>query len=379
MLTTARNLKRRARASLFNGSNRTEFAWKSIQNNGIFDIITNGMKCFMLIVTILWLCLKLKSGHVHQETSLNGIIINSNLASLPENLCCIWTATRDSRQRKLNYPRNHRYGLELQTKRKLLHVILCILLAGDVATNPGPRSSIECLYLNSRSLKAFVEMDDKPSKVCKIDVFQQLVYSGDYDVVCVCETWLNDSVLDSELLAGYSIFRRDRLGRTGGGVLVAVKDTIRTKRRYDLERNNVEFVVVELFQENMKSILLYTFYRPPNSSLDSIQQLNSSLDDNPESTCVLLTGDFNLPAIDWSLDHPSPTSAGGHLEDKFCELVGDYYLEQLISGPTHRDGNKLDLLLCNYPEIIYLFIYLFSFALTKNVHNTSTTIHIHET
>ena len=27
----------------------------------------------------------------------------------------------------------------------------------------------------------------------------------------------------------------------------------------------------------------------------------------------------------------------------------------------------------------YLFIYLFSFALTKNVHNTSTTIHMHET
>ncbi|CAB3986139.1 Hypothetical predicted protein [Paramuricea clavata] len=97
----------------------------------------------------------------------------------------------------------------------------------------------------------------------------------------------------------------------------------------------------------MKSILLYTFYRPPNSSLDSIQQLNSSLDDNPESACVLLTGDFNLPAIDWSLDHPSPTSVGGHLEDKFC-----LYLEQLISGPTHRDGNKLDLLLCNYPAII---------------------------
>jgi hypothetical protein len=40
------------------------------------------------------------------------------------------------------------------------------------------------------------------------------------------------------------------------------------------------------------------------------------------------------------------------LEHKFCELVGDYNLEYLISGPTHRDGNKLDLLLCNYPEII---------------------------
>ncbi|CAB4005603.1 Hypothetical predicted protein [Paramuricea clavata] len=138
----------------------------------------------------------------------------------------------------------------------------------------------------------------------------------------------------TELLAGYSIFRRDRLGRTGGGVLVAVKETIHTKRCYDVERNNVEFVIVELFQENMKSILLYTFYRPPNSLLDSIQQLNSSLDDNLESACILLTGDFNLPAIDWSLDHPSPTSTGGHLEDKFFDYeCGNF--EQLWNALTN--------------------------------------------
>ena len=195
--------------------------------------------------------------------NFSNISISSELISIPGRLGLLWTSTRDRVLRKYNLPLNnyHRYGLQFNVNNNYSQFFLFILLAGDVATNPGPRSSIECLYLNSRSLKAFVEMDDKPSKVCKIDVFQQLVYSGDYDVVCVCETWLNDSVLDSELLAGYSIFRRDRLGRTGGGVLVAVKDTIRTKRRYDLERNNVEFVVVELFQENMKSILLYTFYR----------------------------------------------------------------------------------------------------------------------
>ena len=49
---------------------------------------------------------------------------------------------------------------------------------------------------------------------------------------------------------------------------------------------------------------------------------------------------------------PSPSNVGGHLEDKFCELFADYFLEQLIPGPTHRGGNKLDLLLCNCPEII---------------------------
>ncbi|CAB3993507.1 Hypothetical predicted protein [Paramuricea clavata] len=211
---------------------------------------------------------------------------------------------------------------------------------------------LDCLYLNSRSLKAFVKTDDNCSKICKINIFQQLVYCGGYDVVCVCETWLNDCVLDSELLPGYSIFRRDRVGKTGGGVLVAVRDTIRAKRRTDLEGNNVELVVVELFKANNQSIILYTFYRPPSSTLDSIQQLNSSLDNIPESMSIILIGNFNLPTIDWSLDHPNPNNNGGLLENKFCDLVGDHFLEQLISGSTHRDGNKLDLLLCNYAEII---------------------------
>jgi hypothetical protein len=66
-----------------------------------------------------------------------------------------------------------------------LHLLLCILLAGDVATNPGPTSDsqstdgFKILYLNARSLKAFVHPPGNTSlKVCKISLFQDLVYSG---------------------------------------------------------------------------------------------------------------------------------------------------------------------------------------------------------
>jgi hypothetical protein len=41
-----------------------------------------------------------------------------------------------------------------------------------------------------------------------------------------------------------------------------------------------------------------------------------------------LTIQVNLMLAKTTGRHPSPTSVGGHLEDKFCELVGDYYLEQ---------------------------------------------------
>ena len=178
-----------------------------------------------------------------------------------------------------------------------------------------------------------------------------------YDVVCVCETWLNDSILSSEILPGYTIYRRDRLNRTGGGVLVAVKDNIRSTRHAELESENtelivIELIVIELIIPNSKSVFLYTFYRPPNSTPDVLLQLNSSLLSTRESSCCILLGDFNLPELVWSNPSTPNHHSGQVLYDTFCDLAGDNFLHQLIEGPTHIAGNKLDLLLCNCPEYI---------------------------
>ena len=48
----------------------------------------------------------------------------------------------------------------------------------------------------------------------------------------------------------------------------------------------------------------------------------------------------------------------GQLEESFCNLVRDNFLEEFITGPTHVRGNTLDLLLCNRPEIIQNVIIL---------------------
>jgi ribosomal protein L44E len=68
----------------------------------------------------------------------------------------------------------------------------------------------------------------------RLTFLQHLVYSATCDIVCICETWLNATVLSSELLPGYSIFRRDRVRKIGGGVLMAVKNNIHVTRRLDL-------------------------------------------------------------------------------------------------------------------------------------------------
>lgn len=57
--------------------------------------------------------------------------------------------------------------------------------------------------------------------------------------------------------------------------------------------------------------------------------------------------------MDWSIDQAVPTNIGGTtIGNVLCELVGDNFLHQFIEGPTHEAGNKLDLLLCNCPEVI---------------------------
>ena len=57
-----------------------------------------------------------------------------------------------------------------------------------------------------------------------------------------------------------------------------------------------------------------------------------------------ILGDFNLPNIDWNI--PSTTYNDCH--KSFIKFCSDNILTQLIDSPTHKNGNILDLLLCNY-------------------------------
>ena len=260
---------------------------------------------------------------------------------------------------------------------------MLILLANDVEINPGPvkstrtdNNNLKVLYLNTRSVKSFITIENNPSnKICKITLLQELVYSGNYEVICICETWLNETVLDSELLPGFNVFRKDRKGKIGGGVLIAVKEKLQATRRCDLERDGAEFVVVHFNKVNTSSVILYTYYRPPQYYSDSLKLLNNSLLSNPECSCIVLVGDFNLPYISW-LDSQSitPVNNGGcaNAED-LCELVGDNFLHQFIEGSTQRVGNKLDLLFCNSAEKLCDVL-----TFSPNEHNFPTDHHIIE-
>ena len=75
-------------------------------------------------------------------------------------------------------------------------------------------------------------------KLRKLD----LLLVAQFDIFCINETWLNESVLYSELeVIGYSALSKHRT-RHGGGILIYVNDKLDCIRRCDLEIIDLECV-----------------------------------------------------------------------------------------------------------------------------------------
>ena len=64
----------------------------------------------------------------------------------------------------------------------------------------------------------------------KLDDIKHILTKSDLDILCLCETFLDSEILDSELqIDGYSFFRHDRTppsGKScGGGLIIYVKNS----------------------------------------------------------------------------------------------------------------------------------------------------------
>ena len=132
-----------------------------------------------------------------------------------------------------------------------------LIQSGDIHSLPGPVqrnicTDIRCMYMNARSL------------VNKTEEFQTLAV--DTDCIFAVETGLKPHVLSCELLPGldFTIHRRDRSSRVGGGVLLTVNNTIKSFRRKDFE-GNTEILACELRPNSRRKILAIVFYRPPDT------------------------------------------------------------------------------------------------------------------
>ncbi len=140
-------------------------------------------------------------------------------------------------------------------------------------------------HLNIRSLRG------------KVDHLRILLNQNNIDVLCLTETWLNDSVCDNEVfIDGYNLCRLDRIfDMEHGGILCYVKDGIVFKERCDLHNDDIEALWIEITLPHTKPLLLGTVYRQPDSKADYLDKLDHIFQDYTSSTDdVIIVGDFNL-------------------------------------------------------------------------------------
>ena len=77
------------------------------------------------------------------------------------------------------------------------------------------KSEIKCVCLNARSI-----INKKTELNIMVDDIKP-------HIIGITESWANNDITNAELgLEGYVMFRKDRIGRRGGGVLLYIKDTI---------------------------------------------------------------------------------------------------------------------------------------------------------
>jgi Endonuclease-reverse transcriptase len=166
---------------------------------------------------------------------------------------------------------------------------------------------------------------------------QLLVEDEKPDVLAITESWAHKLVNDAELsIAGYQMFRRDRVDKMGGGVLLYILNNIEAKERAISKINNFkEFLCCDLMLAESKLTLLLC-YRPPNSTSVMDTGLFKLLREVSKGKVIM--GDLNYANIDWK-EHCARGSG-----KRFMKVVNDCFLDQMVCEPT-RGNRILDVIL----------------------------------
>ena len=154
------------------------------------------------------------------------------------------------------------------------------------------------------------------------------------DILCFCETFLNDQFHDTELsLDNYQLFRKDRK-TNGGGLAIYIKDSLNCTLRDDLQVDGIEALLLEVKPQKQKPFLLAYTYRPPSSTqgwtVEFEQVLENLYSENKE---IILIGDLNINLLDTS------TSV-----QNWLQIIDSVNLTQLVQDPTRVTGTSSTLI-----------------------------------
>ena len=180
-----------------------------------------------------------------------------------------------------------------------------------------------------------------------------IIDSYNPNIIIGTETWLTESIHSSEIFpSSYNVYRKDRKGTIGGGVLIAIRtDVISEQLSAD---SDTESIYATVTLEKGNRLIIGALYRPPSSSAEYMDNLCSSLESvtaKYRKAVMWVGGDLNLPDIDWKTQSIVGNSNPVFINQRFLDCVHHCGLEQKVDFPT-RQAATLDLFLTNRPTLV---------------------------
>lgn len=190
----------------------------------------------------------------------------------------------------------------------------------------------------------------------KTHTFYKNLTMSNYDIIILSETWLNNSVMSSELFENrYKVYRRDRETsgfhnkKEGGGALIAVSTKLNSTRITTWESNCEDlWVAVDVCLSGIVQRLVFCALNLPSPvSLPMLKHFIDNCNSIMEKQCIrtCIVGDFNLGSIDWaefdSMGSCSHTSTSTQILIDFCNI---HNLKQ-VNNIINKSGKILDLVL----------------------------------
>lgn len=189
---------------------------------------------------------------------------------------------------------------------------------------PSPKTTMKICHYNINSARKYKH--------------ELLTTFTDVDIFALNETRFTSPTTQFSL-PGYSIYRQDRLKKSGGGVLLAFRNTLQSNHVFSGIIEHNEIVVVEIKMKSEERLLVTSIYCPPDRTI-SKKALDKIINLHPRH---LILGDLNAKHVELGC---RTTNTSGRILD---EWIIENQIE-IIGGktPTFEKGNyneKLDWVL----------------------------------
>lgn len=200
---------------------------------------------------------------------------------------------------------------------------------------------LKLFYQNTRGLRT------------KTNEFYNNLLLLDSELIMITETWLCDGILDSELCDDrFVVFRKDRKS-LGGGVMIMCAPRLQARARPEWQNDDLECVWVTIPARALGSaydLHVATVYIPPNSQVPSRVQLlldmTSQIRRDHSNDHFIISGDFNLPCVDWRNSEPIILKKGSvELQVAASNLITQFTFMGMVqyNNLLNKSSNTLDL------------------------------------